>query len=375
LAGAVVDGAALDQLKAALIERLGVKDTLLCASGSLALEIALRAYGIGPGDEVVVPTFCCTSVVSPVLALGACPVLADVGEDLNITAATVEAALTDKTKAIIVAHLFGNPADIGAILEIARPKNICVIDDGAQAVGATVNGQPIGSFGNAGVLSFGCEKVCFGIGGGVVADPEGEKLRGISQIDLPPPAHVPLVKSLMSTMIWRRWRRWTKSLRSLLSFNGTEAPDAHATPYRWEAMANLNAAVAMSLLDTLSENIAGRRRRVSVYQELLGAEERLALIAHHSGSACLTQVMRILPTRYGDDLAAQVVDALNDAGFEVQGSYIPIHLLPGYETLAQRRLRHAERVWAELVELPCEPQVSLNQVERIAAIVKRIVKS
>ena len=375
LNAAVVAGPAPDQLKAALTERLGVKDALLCGSGSMALEIALRVGGVGRGDEVVVPTFCCTRVVSPILALGACPVLADVGEDLNITLATVEAALTDKTKAVIIPHLFGNPAGICAILELARARNVRVVDDGAQALGATVNGQPVGSFGDAGVLSFGHEKVCFGIGGGVVVDPNGEILNGIVRTDLPPPPPFATVQSLASTLIWRRWRRWTRPLHSVLFRNKRNTPDPPASPYQRGAMANLNAAVALSLLDKLSENIAGRRRRVNAYRELLGAEERLSLIAHGAGSACLTQVVRILPTRDGDDLAARVVEVLGRAGYEVQGSYIPIHLLPGYETLAQRGLRHAERVWGELVELPCEPEVSLDHVERIATIVKRIVKA
>ena len=134
----------------------------------MALEIALRACGVREGGEVVIPTFCCTSVVPPILAVGAQPVLADVGEELNITAKTIEAALTDRTTAIIVPHLFGNPADIDAIVDLARPKNIRVIDDAAQALGATIDGRPVGSFGNAGILSFGSEKVCSGLGGGVI---------------------------------------------------------------------------------------------------------------------------------------------------------------------------------------------------------------
>jgi len=375
LTGAVVDGPAPDQLKAVLIERLGIKNALLCASGTMALEIALRACGIGHGDEVILPTICCTRVVSPVLALGAFPVMADVGEDLNITAETAEAAVTRRTKVIIVPHLFGNPADIRAILELARTRNISVVDDSAQALGATVDGQPVGSFGDAGVLSFGCEKICFGIGGGVVMSQNGETLPGTLQPDLPPPPPFPSVQRLVSTMIWRRWRRWTNPLQLVVFRNKTSPPDAPASPYRREAMANLDAAVALSLLDTLNENIAGRRARVHAYQELLGAEERVSLIAHRAGSACLTQVVRILPSRGGDDVAALVVEGLGNAGYEVQGSYVPIHLLPHGESWARRPLRNAERIWEDLVELPCEPQVSLDHVERIASIVKRIAKS
>jgi hypothetical protein len=127
LSGNIVEGPDLGALRSAVVERLGVEDALLFGSGSLALEIALRACDVREGAEVVIPTFCCTSVIPPILSVGALPVLADIGEDLNITAQTVETALTKKTKAVIVPHLFGNPADIEAIVELARPRNIRVV--------------------------------------------------------------------------------------------------------------------------------------------------------------------------------------------------------------------------------------------------------
>jgi dTDP-4-amino-4,6-dideoxygalactose transaminase len=125
-------------------------------------------------------------VVPPVLAIGAVPVLADIGAELNVTAETVDAALTKKTKAVIVPHLFGNPADTGAIIDLARGRNIRVIDDAAQALGATIDGRPIGSFGDVGILSFGSEKVCFGLGGGVVVSGSNELLTGAVALDLAP---------------------------------------------------------------------------------------------------------------------------------------------------------------------------------------------
>ena len=333
----------------------------------MALEIALRACGVGQGDEVIIPTFCCTAVVPPILALGAVPVLADVGAELNVTAVTIEAALTKKTKAIIVPHLFGNPADIGAIVDLVRGGNIRVIDDAAQALGATIEGQPVGGFGDVGILSFGSEKICSGLGGGVVVSRDKEILNRGVNTDLPRARLISMLRNLMSTLVCRRWRRWTLLLLSRMSASGPEAPPA---PYRIESMANLKAAVAVSLMQMLRENITARRERVAAYRELLGTEKGLALIPHRRGSACLTQVVRVLPKRRGEDSAAEIVQALCRAGYEVQGSYVPIHTLSGYQQFVRRSLPHTERVWSELIELPCEPNVSLDQVERIAAIVK-----
>ena len=373
LSGSVINGPDLTRLRSSVIQELGVEEAVLCGSGSLALEIALRACGVRPGDEVVIPTFCCTSVVPPILAVGALPVLADVGKDLNITAETVEAVLTEKTKAIIVPHLFGNPAEIAPILDLACGRSIRVIDDAAQALGATIDGRPVGSFGDAGILSFGSEKVCFGLGGGVAVSRTEGILAGNAEIQLPPPRLSPALRNFLSTMVWWRWRRWTLPAQAL--FSRTTSPDSPPTPYRKETMANLNATVAASLMQTLRENIAARRTRVSAYQELLGTDECLKLVPHRPGSACLTQVVRLFPRSPGDDPAARLIEALGRTGYEVQGSYVPIHLLPYYPEWMRRPFPHAERVWADLIELPCEPEVSLNHVGRIASIVKQVVSS
>ena len=366
--GGVRNGPDLDELRSLILEELGVEDAILCGSGSFALEMALLTCGIEHGAEVIIPTFCCTAVMSPILAVGAIPVLADVGEELNLTVETVEAALTNKTRAIIVPHLFGNPADIVAIVELARGKNIRVIDDAAQALGATIDGRPVGGFGDAGILSFGSEKVCSGLGGGIGAS-RNKLMFGDIYLRVPGPFAV--LRSLLSTLLWRRWRRWTFPARK---FFPQPDPDSPPRPYRQETMANLSAAVAVILLRNLRENVAARRERVIAYQKLLGGEQHLQLIPHRSGSACLAQVVRLLPRSRGNDPAARVLDALRRNGYEIQGSYIPIHLLSPYEKFARIPLPRAERVWADLIELPCEPDVRLDDVQQIAHIVKQAIR-
>jgi dTDP-4-amino-4,6-dideoxygalactose transaminase len=366
--GEVRKGPELDELCSLILENLGVEDAILCGSGSFALQIVLQACGVEPGDDVIIPTFCCTAVMPPILTVGAIPVLADVGEELNITAETVEAALTNKTRAIIVPHLFGNPADIVAIVELARGKNIRVIDDAAQALGATIDGRHVGTLGDAGILSFGSEKVCSGLGGGVaVSKKEGM----FGDIYLWFPGRFRTLRGFLSTLFWRRWRRWTFPALALFA---QPSPASPPVPYRQETLANLSAAVALTLLRTLRENVAARRERVGAYQKLLGGEERLQLIPHRSGSACLSQVVRLFPRSRGDDPAARVLDALCRDGYEVQGSYVPIHLLSSYKKFAPIPLPNAERVWADLIELPCERDVRLDDVQQIAHIVKQATR-
>ena len=375
ISGQIIGGPELTELRSQIIANLGVDDALLCGSGSLALEIALRACDVKQGDEVVIPTFCCAAIVPPILTVGAIPVLADVGDELNLAVETVEPVLTRKTKAIVVPHLFGNPAEIGAIVELAHRRNICVIDDAAQALGATIDGQPVGSFGDAGILSFGKEKICFGLGGGAAVY-RGKELRGnFSAAELARPRHLPTLRKFSSTLVCHRWRRWTLPVQRALVGQNYRGPEAPLTPYRNENMANLNAAVASSLVPSLTENLSARRARAGAYRESLQGVEGLQLISHRHGSACLTQVARVLPNRRGHDMAADVIVTLGRAGYEIQGSYVPIHLLDSYPQCVWDRLPNAERIWADLIELPCEPNVGFDHIERVAAIVKRTINS
>jgi dTDP-4-amino-4,6-dideoxygalactose transaminase len=180
---------------------------------------------------------------------------------------------------------------------------------------------------------------------------------------------------LASTVVLRRWRGWTLPLQRLLSRGHERSPDVPPAGYRQENMANLPAAVACSLMESLPENLRARRARVEAYRRLLADQAGVELIHHRPGSACLTQVMRVLPQRRGDDGAARMIESLGQGGYEVQGSYLPIHLLGQFSACVWDRLPRTEKVWADLVELPCEPTVSMGDVERIAMIIKGCIGS
>lgn len=141
-------------------EWLGTGRSIAVANGSVALELPLRALGIGPGDEVVVTPRTFVASASCVRLVGATPVFADVDCDSgNITAETIERVLTPRTKAIIPVHLAGWPADMPAIMELAEARGLKVIEDCAQAHGAELDGRPIGSFGHAAAFSFCQDKI------------------------------------------------------------------------------------------------------------------------------------------------------------------------------------------------------------------------
>ena len=164
------EGRCFEREMAALTD---TKYAVATANGTLALELALHAIGAGPGDEVIVPCRTFIASASSVALQGATPVFADVDPDSgNITAGSIEAALTPRTKAVVVVHLAGWPCDMDSIMELAQDRGLKVVEDCAQALGATYKGRPIGSLGDVAAFSFCQDKIITagGEGGMVVTD-------------------------------------------------------------------------------------------------------------------------------------------------------------------------------------------------------------
>jgi len=144
---------------------IGCRFAIAVANGTVALELALKAMGIGPGDEVIVPSRTFIASASAVVQCGATPVIVDVDRNSqNLTAATVQSALSSRTRAIIPVHLAGWPCDMESILELARNNNLKVLEDCAQAHGATYRGSKVGSMGDAAAFSF-CQDKIMSTGG------------------------------------------------------------------------------------------------------------------------------------------------------------------------------------------------------------------
>jgi dTDP-4-amino-4,6-dideoxygalactose transaminase len=158
-------GARVVQFQQALTERFGGGHGIALTNGSVALELALYAFDIGPGDEVVVTPRTFMASAACVRLMGATPVFADIDPvSGNITAETIAAVLTDRTRAVIPVHLGGWPCDMPAIMDLCRPRGILVIEDCAQAHGAEIDGAPVGSFGDAAAFSF-CQDKIISTGG------------------------------------------------------------------------------------------------------------------------------------------------------------------------------------------------------------------
>jgi dTDP-3-amino-3,4,6-trideoxy-alpha-D-glucose transaminase len=155
---------------------LGARHCVGVANGTDALAIALRGLGVGPGDEVVVPAFTFFATAEAVAAIGATPVFCDVDpETWCMTAVSAEPAIGERTRALLPVHIFGNPAPVGELLDLAEGRGIRVLEDAAQAHGASLDGSPAGTLGDAAAFSFFPSKNLGGFGdGGAVTTDDGE---------------------------------------------------------------------------------------------------------------------------------------------------------------------------------------------------------
>jgi UDP-2-acetamido-2-deoxy-ribo-hexuluronate aminotransferase len=182
--GRFVAGPEVSELEQRLAATVGAKHALSCASGTTALLMAMMALGIGPGDEVIVPAFTFIAPAECALILGASPVLVDVQVPSGlIDPASLEAAITPRTKAIIAVSLFGLPADFDAINRIAESHGIPVIEDAAQSLGATRNGKGSGSLARIGCTSFFPTKALGGAGdGGAIFTNDADMANRLSEI-------------------------------------------------------------------------------------------------------------------------------------------------------------------------------------------------
>jgi len=170
--GDLIDRGHLKSFEANLAAFVGTRYAIGLNSGYDALHLSLRAAGIGPGDEVIVPAHTFVATTSAVVNVGATPVLVDVAKDFNIDVQKIEDAMTERTRALLPVHLSGHMADMVRIMEIADKYNLVVVEDACQSLGATLDGKGAGSWGLTGCWSFYPFKILggYGDGGAITTD-------------------------------------------------------------------------------------------------------------------------------------------------------------------------------------------------------------
>jgi perosamine synthetase len=296
-------GAYIEKFETAFAEFCGVKRAVSCTNGTTALHLALIALGVGPGDEVIVPTLTFVATANAVKYCGARPVFVDAEpRTWNIDPALIEAKITPATKGIIVVHLYGHPVDMDPIMEIARRHNLFVLEDAAEAHGAVYKGSVVGSIGHVGTFSFFGNKVLStGEGGMVVTNDE--------QL-----AHT--VQMLKEQGMDQSRRYWYP----VIGYN-----------YR---MTNIAAAIGLAQVEKSQWHIRRRLEVASWYRERLEQIPGLVMQIEEEWARHVYQFFTVVLDHSLPVTREQVIAHLLEHGIEGRPVVYPMHALPPYVDLA-----------------------------------------
>lgn len=332
---AFILGPKLKELEQTIAGYHKVNSAIGVASGTDALHLSLIAAGIGKGDEVITTPFTFFATVESILYTGATPVFVDIEPDtFNINPALIESKVTEKTKAILPVHLYGHPADMNKIMEIARKYNLMVIEDCAQAFGANIKGKPVGSFGIAGAFSFYPSKNlgAYGDGGMVITDDQGlaERVRQL-----------------------RNHGSSAQYVHDIIGFNSR--------------LDEIQAAILLIKFKRIGQYNELRRKKAHLYNEHLKDCEVNPPAERPGYYHVYHQYTIRSPKR--DELQK----TLKDRGISSVVYYpVPLHLQKALSFLGYREgsLPEAERASKEVLSLPIYPELEDSVIERIAYIIR-----
>ena len=338
-------GSIVFEFEESLKSYLGVKHVVAVNSGTSALHIALAGFGIGPGDEVIVPSITFAACVQAILALGATPVFAESHEDtLLIDLDDMERCLTPKTRAVMPVHYCGSPCDLDRLNALANARGFFVIEDAAHAFGSQYKGKMVGSHGHAACFSFDpIKNITTGEGGAVALadDATAEQIRRLRILGI-------------DKDTWHRY----KNTRTY--FYEVVCPG-----FRYH-MPNFCAAVGLEQLKKLPGFIEKRRticRRYDAAFQPLGWLKPLAV--DYATVAPHIYIVRI-PAERRDAF----MEALKQRGVGTGLHYIANHIQPFFKKYATRPLPRAERLWQEIVTLPLHCAMSDADVETVISAVQ-----
>ncbi|WP_051325147.1 DegT/DnrJ/EryC1/StrS family aminotransferase [Candidatus Solirubrobacter pratensis] len=342
--GWVAQGPKVAAFEASVAAALGAGEGVATTSCTTALHLALHALGVGPGDEVVVPSLSFIATTNAPRYAGARPVFADVDlETQNITAETLERALSPATRAVIVVHQAGMPADLDAIEALCKPRGVTVVEDAACAIGSTYRGLPVGAR-NLVALSFHPRKLITTGEGGMLLTGDGRlarRLRRLREHGMAVSAHE---RHASRTVVVEAYEE--------LGFN-----------YR---MTDLQAAIGLVQLGKLDAIVARRRALAARYSELLGDVPGLSLPADPPYGTTNYQSYVV---QLDDDLPLQrdvVMQELLDRGIATRRGIMAAHLEPSCAALPAPALPVTERLTRRSLILPLFHGMDTKDVERVA---------
>jgi perosamine synthetase len=323
----------IEKFEQKFAELVGSRYALSCSNGTVSLHLALLALGIKPGDEVIMPDLTYIATANAVVYCGATPIFVDIDRDTwNIDAEQIEAAITPKTKAIIVVHLYGNPADMKAIMEIAAQHQLYVIEDAAEAHGAKFDGKMVGNIGDIGSFSFYGNKIITTGEGGMVTM-NNDELRD-------------KVKLFKGQGVDPKRNYW----HLVVGYN-----------YR---MTNIEAAIGLAQLENFDWHFKQRQRINKLYRKYLAENTDLFSMqkdqANSSHAYWMTSVVLNETVKIPRD---ELILKMADIGIETRPVFYAMHVMPPYQHEA--KFPNSSYIAEQGISLPSHAKLSSRDVQYV----------
>lgn len=350
--GWVAQGPKVAEFESAFAETVGAAGAVAVSSATAGLHLAMVALGVEPGDEVIVPSLSFIATANAAAYVGAVPVFADVDPTtFNLTPGTIEAALTERTRAVIVVHQLGMPADLDAIHELCRTHGVAVVEDAACAIGSTYRSRRVGSHSPIVVFSLHPRKLLTTGEGGMVAVDDlamATRIARLRQHGMSVPAHE---RAASGDLIVEEYVE--------LGYN-----------YR---LTDIQAAIGLVQLSRLDAVVARRRDLAAVYEKAFIQLPGVAVPGDppHGTTNFQTYWLRIGAEAATDRDA--VLSALRQAGIGAKPALMAAHLEPAYRGRRHLPLTETERIHGDALALPMFHRMDEDQQERVIAVVAESV--
>ena len=336
-------GPKLDEFESTMADKVGVPHAVAVSSGTAGLHLCMLVLGLSEGDEVIVPSFTFIAAANAIRYVGAVPVFVDIEEEsLNMSPDGIERAITAKTRAILVVHTFGRPADMGRILAIARRHKLAVIEDACEAIGAEFEGCGVGSFGDLAVFAFYPNKQITTGEGGVVVTRRPELA-----------AHLRVLRNQGRSPS----DDWLQHIE--LGYN-----------YR---LSEINCALGLGQLKRLQEILRRREDVARFYQRHLSGTEGLILPAFDVPGSRISWFVYVvrLDASYTPEDRDSIVHDLRQAGIGCGRYFGPIHLQPAYSAWCKASaLPVTEAQACRTIALPFFNRIREDQIVEVCAALK-----
>ena len=328
-------GKYVEMFESAFAEFCRVKHAVACCNGTVALHLALLALGVEPDDEIIVPTLTFIATPNAVSYCGAKPVFVDSeAETWNLDPQAVEAAITEKTKGIVAVHLYGHPAKMRELKEIAKRHKIFLLEDAAEAHGAECDGEIIGSIGDAAAFSFYANKIITtGEGGMFVTDDDETAKRA---------------RLLRGQGMDPNRRYW----HPIIGYN-----------YR---MMNLPAAIGLAQLEKIERQLEIRREIARLYTERLAEIGGVTLQSEQSWARHVYWMFNVVLDPEIWHERDSVMDLTAQQGIETRPVFYPAHSMPPYRNhAAGQKFPVAENLAANGISLPTWAGLTEIQIDKV----------